>query len=167
MFPNLLVIVAAGLIPIVMSMIYYHPSLMGTAWLKEAGMTQEDMKANQKPLKFFLGFVLNVLLAFGIFTMITHEFSVVGLVGGDLELLKEGTTGGAFLAEYAGNYARFSHGAAHGIFTAFIVVAPFIGHQCLWSGKSFKIFLIDWFFWSLAVIVMGGVLAQWGAVPAV
>ena len=167
MFPNLLVIVAAGLIPIVMSMIYYHEKVLGTIWLKEAGMTKEDMKANQKPLKFLLGFILNVLLALGIFTMITHEFSVLGLVGGDMELLKEGTLGGDFLREYMGSFSRFSHGAVHGIFTAFLVIAPFIGHVYLWSGKSFKLFLLDWIFWALAVIVMGGVIAQWGGVPVV
>ena len=62
MTPNLLILVAAALIPIFLGMAWYHPSLFGTAWLKEAGMNQEDMKANQKPLKFFLGFVCNFLL---------------------------------------------------------------------------------------------------------
>ena len=164
MFPNLIVIVACGLIPIVMSMIYYHPSVLGTMWLKEAGMTRDDMKANQKPLKFLLGFILNVLLAFGVFTMVTHEFSVAGLVGGDPELMKEGTTAAAFLAEHAGNFSNFGHGAAHGIMIAIVAIAPFIGHVYLWSGKSFKLFLLDWVFWTLAVIVMGGVISQWGAV---
>jgi len=162
MLPNILVIVACGLIPMILGMAWYNPALFGKAWLKEAGLTEEAMKANQKPLKFLFGFILNVLLAFGVFTLVTHEFSILGLVGGDPALLQPGTTGGDFLAEYGGSFSRFSHGAVHGIFNAFFIVAAFIGHQCLWSGKSFKYFLIDWVFWSICVIIMGGVIAQWG-----
>ncbi|MDF1696796.1 MAG: DUF1761 domain-containing protein [Saprospiraceae bacterium] len=164
MTPNLLIIVATGLIPMVLGMAWYHPSLFGTAWLKEAGMTQEDMKANQKPLKFLLGFICNVLLAFGLFTMVTHEFSILGLVGGDMEAINSGTAA-AFLAEYGGNYARFSHGVVHALFAAVIVAIPFIGHQCLWQGKSLKYFLIDFAFWAVCMILMGGIIAQWGANP--
>jgi len=163
MTPNLLIVVATGLIPMILGMVWYNPSLFGTAWLNETGMTQDDMKANQKPLKFLLGFICNVLLAFGLFTLVTHEFSILGLVGGDPELLKPGTTGGAFLAEYGGSFARFSHGAVHGIFATILVAIPFIGHQCLWSGKSFKFFLIDVGFWLVCMVLMGGVIAQWGA----
>ena len=35
----------------------------------------------QKPMKFLLAFICNILLAFGLFTLITHEFAVLGLVG--------------------------------------------------------------------------------------
>jgi len=161
MTPNVLIIVATALIPMVIGMAWYHPSLFGNAWLKEAGMTAEDMKANQKPLKFLLGFICNVLLAFGLFTLITHEFSMLGLVGGDPELLKTGT-GAAFLAEYGGIFSRFSHGVVHGIFATLLFAIPLIGHQCLWSGKSFKLFLLDVGFWLVCIILMSGVIAQWG-----
>jgi len=161
MTPNLLIILATALIPIVVGMAWYHPSLFGNAWLKEAGMTQEDMKANQKPLKFLFGFIFNFLLAFGLFTMVTHEFSILGLVGGDPELLKSGTAG-AFLAEYGGSFSRFSHGVVHGILATIVMVVPIIGHQCLWSGKSFKYFLLDVGFWLVCIILMSGVIAQWG-----
>jgi len=162
MLPNVLIIVATGLIPVVLGMIWYNPALFGSVWLEEAGMTPEDMKANQKPLKFLLGFLCNVLLGFGLFTLVTHEFSVLGLVGGDVEALKSGT-GAAFLAEYGGSFARFSHGAVHGLFAAVLLALPFIGHQCLWSGRSFKYFLLDWAFWTLCIVLMSGVIAEWGA----
>lgn len=162
MTPNVLVIVATALIPMIIGMAWYNPSLFGNAWLKEAGMTQDDMKANQKPLKFLLGFICNVLLAFGLFTLVTHEFAILGLVGGDPALLGAGTTGGAFLAEYGGSFSRFSHGVVHGIFASLLFAIPFIGHQCLWSGKSLKHFLIDLGFWTVCIILMTGVIAQWG-----
>ncbi len=161
MIPNLIIIVGCAFIPMLLGMIWYNPSLFGAAWLNEAGMTQDDMKANQKPLKFFLGFVCNFLLAFGLFTAVVHEFSVLGLVGGDVELLKTGTAA-AFLGEYGGTFARFSHGIVHGIVAAFVFALPFIGHQCLWSGKSWKYFFIDFGFWLVCMILMGGVVAQWG-----
>ena len=161
MTPNVLIIVATGLIPMLLGMAWYNPALFGNAWLSESGMTQDDMKANQKPLKFLLGFICNVLLAFGLFTLVTHEFSILGLVGGNKELLTSGTAG-AFLAEYGGTYARFSHGVVHGIFAAVLLAIPFIGHQCLWSGKSFKLFLIDFGFWLVCMILMSGVIAQYG-----
>jgi hypothetical protein len=161
MTPNFLILLVAALIPMLLGMAWYHPSLFGTAWLKEAGMTQEDMKANQKPLKFFLGFVCNFLLAFGLFTAVTHEFSVIGLVGGDIELAKTGTAA-AFLAEYGGTFSRFSHGIVHGIEAAIVFALPLIGHQCLWSGKSRKYFFLDFGFWAVCIILMSAVIAQWG-----
>jgi len=159
---NYLIIIATGLIPMILGMAWYHSSLFGNAWLTEHGMTQDQVKANQKPLKFLLGFICNVLLAMGLFTMVTHELSVLGLVGGDKELIKAGTTGGAFLAEYGGSFSRFSHGAVHGIIAAVLVAIPLIGHQCLWAGKSLKLFLIDFGFWLVCMILMGGIIAQWG-----
>ena len=165
MTPNVLVVIATAIIPIILGMLYYNPALAGNAWLKEAGMTEDQMKENQKPLKFLLGFICNVLLAFGLFTLVTHEFSILGLVGGNEELLKPGTTGGAFLAEYGGNYARFSHGVVHGLFASVLLAIPFIGHQVLWSGKSFKYFLMDFVFWTICIVLMSGVIAQWGANP--
>jgi hypothetical protein len=164
MTPNMIILVAAALIPIFLGMAWYHPSLFGTTWLKEMGMTQDDMKANQKPLKFFLGFVLNFLLAFGLFAAGTHEFAVLGLVGGDPEVLQSGTAA-AFLAEYGGGFSRFSHGIVHGLGAAISFAAVFIGHSCLWRGKSFKFFSIDFGFWLVCMILMGGVIAQWGGVP--
>lgn len=164
MGPNMIIIAAAALIPIFLGMAWYHPSLFGTAWLNEMGMTEEDMKANQKPLKFFLGYVCNFLLAFGLFTVGTHEFAVLGLVGGDPALLQSGTAA-AFLAEYGGSFTRFTHGIVHGLVAAITFAIPFIGHRCLWGGKSFKFFSIDVGFWLVCMILMGGVIAQWGGIP--
>lgn len=163
MGPNMIIIAATALIPMILGMLWYHESLFGTAWLKENGMTKDDMKANQKPLKFFLGFICNFLLAMGLFLFTVHEVAILGLVGGDEELLKTGTAA-AFLAEYGGSFSRFSHGVVHGIVAAFAFAAPFLGHKCLWAGKSFKAFLLDWGFWLVCMILMAGVIAQWGAV---
>lgn len=161
MTPNVLVIIGSALIPMAVGMLWYSPAVFLNPWLKGAGMTMDEMKTGQKPLKFFIGFICNVLLAFGLFTLITHEFSLLGLVGGDPELLRTGT-GAAVLAEYGGVFARFSHGAVHGIFATLLFAVPLIGHQCLWSGKSFKYFLIDTGFWLVCIILMSGVIAQWG-----
>ena len=161
MTPNVLIIVATGFIPLVLSMLWYSPALFGNTWLNEMGMTKEDMKKNQKPLKFILSLVVNILLGFGLFTMSAHEFSVLGLVGGDPALATSGTAG-AFLAEYGGSFSRFSHGAVHAIFAAILVALPFLAHQAMWSGKSFKAFAIDFCFWLLAMVLMGGVISQWG-----
>lgn len=166
MYPNLLILIACAFIPMLVGMAWYNPSLFGKAWMEGAGLTSDAMKANQKPLKFFLGFVCNFLLAFGLFTAVTHEFSILGLVGGDAELLKTGT-GAAFLAEYGGSFSRFSHGIVHGIEAAVVFALPIIGHHCLWSGKSRKFFFIDFGFWAVCIILMTGVIAQWGASPIV
>ena len=73
--------------------------------------------------------------------------AVLGLVGGDPALATSGTAG-AFLAEYGGSFSRFSHGVVHAIFAAILVALPFLAHQAMWSGKSFKAFAIDFCFWT-------------------
>ena len=166
MTPNFLVLLGSAFIPMVVGMLWYNPKTFLNPWMKGAGLTEDEMKANQKPLKFLLGFICNFLLAFGLFTAVTHEFSILGLVGGDQELLKTGTAA-AFLAEYGGSYARFSHGIVHGIVAAVAFALPLIGHQCLWSGKGWKYFFIDFGFWLVCMILMCGVIAQWGGTMVV
>ena len=41
---NFLAIVVAAIVPLLIGAIWYNPSVLGTAWMKASGMTEEKMK---------------------------------------------------------------------------------------------------------------------------
>ena len=54
MFPNLIFVVVAALVPLVMGFIYYHPKVFGNAWMKACGLTKEKLEG------------ANMLVVFGV-----------------------------------------------------------------------------------------------------
>ena len=57
MMPNLAIIALAALIPLVVGFIWYHPKILGTAWMNAAGLTEEKLKGANMALIFFLVFI--------------------------------------------------------------------------------------------------------------
>ncbi len=163
MIPNLLVLLACSFIPFIVAFVWYHPKVFGgDTWTKVAGLTKEQGDTPVKPLKLGLSILLNFLIAFGMFNLAIHGFGVLGLVGGDMELLKTGTAA-AFLAEYGHNHNTFGHGMVHGLEATLIFVIPLVGYTTIFDRKSGKYFLINVGFWLISLMLIGGVLSQWGA----
>ena len=50
MIPNMLVVALAALVPLVMGFLYYNPKVFGNAWMKAAGVTQEQIEKAIRPL---------------------------------------------------------------------------------------------------------------------
>ena len=164
MVPNLLVLIGAAFIPFLIAFVWFHPKAFGgDTWTKIAGLTEEQGKTSVKPLKLALSIFLNFLLAFGVFNLAVHQFSMVGLVGGDVELLKVGT-GAAFMAEFGGRHLSFGHGLTHGFIGFFSYILPILGYAVIFERKSTKYLLVNSGFWLISLMLMGGVVTQWGAV---
>jgi len=165
MTPNILVILASGLIPFVVATIWFHKSLFGgDKWHAMADMSAQKSASPVKPLKLFLSIVLNLFLAFGMYLFSIHETGVFGMVGGETELMKTGTAA-AFLAEYGGNYHTVTHGLAHGIGATLFFLLPFLGYVVIFEKKSAKYFWVYLAYWLITLTLMSIVICVWGASP--
>lgn len=167
MGPNLLVLVGASFIPFLLAYIWFHPAVFGgDKWTQIAGMSAEKGATPVKPVKLLLSIVLNFLIAFGLFSFTVHQFSIIGLLGGNTELLKTGTAA-AFLAEYGSNHLSFGHGAVHGFLATVTFALPMLGYVVIFEKKSAKYFWVYLGYWFLSLVLMSGVICQWGAQSAV
>ncbi len=162
MVPNLLVLLGASFIPFLLAFAWFHPKLFGgDTWTKVAGLTPEQAATPVKPLKAMLTIIFNFFLAFGIFGLSVHQAGIFSVVGGNADLLKTGV-GAEFMAAYGQNHLTFGHGAFHGLIAAITFILPVLMYAVIFERKSAKYLWINWGYWILSLVLMGGVICQWG-----
>jgi len=163
MIPNFLVLFLASLIPFLFAYIYFHPKVFGgERWFKMANMNEPHLRTPVKPIKLILSMVLNFLLAIGLYNMCVHPAHVFGMVGGDTTAFQTETVR-AFMDLYATNHVTFGHGMLHGLLPSFLTfVLPVLGYVVIFEKKSTKYFLVYSAYWIISLVLMGGVISQWG-----
>lgn len=54
----------AGLLSLVLGFIWYHPKVLGTAWMEEAGLTEEKIQSGNMLVTFGLTFLITAYMAY-------------------------------------------------------------------------------------------------------
>lgn len=159
---NYWVIPLAALIPMVMGFIWYNPKVVGTAWMKEADMTDEKIKGGNMPLIFGLSFLFSMLLAFAMLQLSIHQFGFQSLI-----MEKDGTFSEAGISLfsqvmelYGDSYRTFGHGALHGTIGGLFIVFPVLATNGLFERKSWKYIWINTGYWVITMALMGGLVCQ-------
>lgn len=129
---NYLAVLAAAAVSFILGGLWYSPLLFGKIWMKEAGLTEKDMKKGNVGLSYLGGFVTAFIIAY-----ITSHF--IYFVGADT--VEQGLSLGFW------------------IWLGFIATTMF--GQVLWDGKSFKFYLINVSYYLAQLLIMGGILAVW------
>lgn len=155
---TLFVLLGSALIPLVMGFLYYNPKTMGNIWMKESGMTPEKGKNMNMPLVFGLMYLFSLFLAFMLFGITVHQSAVFSIFAD----LKNNTEAMAdkdlFLQKYDTLYRTFKHGAFHGFLSGIFLGFPLIGVNAFFEAKSFKYILIHVAYWTISMMLMGGVI---------
>lgn len=112
--------------------IWYGP-LLGKAWMKERGFTEEDLKQGNMAMIYGTTFVLSIVSAIFL---------------------------GHLLVHFGSMSARSTMMISVGVALGFIV--PAIGTNYLFSRASFRLFLIDAGYWLLFYAAMGAVFVVLG-----
>lgn len=166
MFANIGIIALAALVPMIMGFIWYNPKVLGTAWMKASGVTEEKMKGANMPLIFGLSFLLSFLLSFILFSLVVHQTDIYSLFAGEEGFLVEGSATmnrvGELMAEMGDRFRTFKHGALHGTIIGMFVVLPVLGTNALFERKGGKYIFINVGYWVITLALMGGILCQWG-----
>jgi len=156
---NIYALLVAALVPLIMGFVWYNPKLFGTAWMREAEMTEEKMKAGNMPVIFIISFILSFLLSFFVQFITIHQTGALGMIGGDLT--KALPSYSAFMADYGAAFRTFKHGALHGTMAGIFFVLPVMAVNGLFERKSWKYILINAGFWAVCLAIMGGIVCGW------
>lgn len=166
---NFLALIVAALIPLLTGFIWYHPKVFGNAWMRAAGLTEEQLKTGNMPLIFGLALLFSVLIAFDMHGLATHD----GFISGALYYETNGTMkpdpaseSGQWLEYYntklAASNHTFKHGAFHGLFIAGLFLGlPMVAINGLFERKGWKYIAINAGYWIVTFFLMGGLLAAW------
>jgi Protein of unknown function (DUF1761) len=124
---NWLGVLGAAVAGFLIGGLWYGP-LLGKAWQRESGLSDERIKNANMPLIFGTTFLLNLFAAF----ILAHVLDTYGEPSLDLSIMIAG-----------------------GIALGFVVTA--IGVNYLFARASLKLFLIDSGYWLLNYIAMGAI----------
>ncbi|MBK6860536.1 MAG: DUF1761 domain-containing protein [Saprospiraceae bacterium] len=138
---NMMAIGVASLIPMIMGFIYYHPKVMGNAWMNANGFSQESLGNGPKPIWYLVALVLSFLFAV--------KFAV------------EVTGPGQDVAPDGHSYVTFQHGMAHGIVNTIMIILPIFGTLSIFEKRSWTWAFINVGYWGLCLIIMQGILSAW------
>lgn len=167
---NLLVLLAAAIIPTITGFIWYNPKVLGNAWMKAAGLTEDSMKGANMAIIFGVSFVLSFLLAFSMTPVVIHQFGVMGMLEGAMRpespTMAEATAlFNSLMETYGSHHRHFGHGALHGAMTALLLVMPIMATSAMFERKGFKYIAINAGYWALTLAIMGGIICQFFKFP--
>ena len=165
MFPNMLIVALAALVPLVIGFVYYNPNVLGKAWMKVSGMTEEKMKEGNMAVIYGTAYVLSFLAAFWLFTLVVHQTDHYSLLMNEPGFGEDGSETmsqiGAFMEAYGDRFRTFGHGATHGGLIGLFIGLPILLTNGLFEGKGFKYGFINAGYWIITFALMGGILCQW------
>lgn len=159
---NILVVLAATLVPLVVGAVWYNPKILGKAWMEASGMTEEKAQGANMPLIFGLTLLFSFFIAFSMLSIVIHQFSVMGLLTQQPDYSTEGSESSALFCKimelYGNTYRTFKHGVFHGVIAGIGLAMPILGINSLFERKGFKYIAINAGYWIVSMGLMGGVI---------
>lgn len=126
-----LAIVIAGLIPMILGFIWYHPKVFGGAWMKSLGFTEDTMKEGNMAMTMGLATLISIIIAWKL-----NEWSSHTQPG----------------------MSQFVHGFYHGAMGVGLTAGLILISNSLFQRNSWTNILINVFYWILALGLMGAFL---------
>jgi hypothetical protein len=163
---NFYAILVASIVPMVLGFIWYHPKVMGNAWMQASSLTEEKIRAANMPLILGLSFVFAFMLSFVMNMLVIHQLHVYSLFQHfDKDVANPNTRVGALVKDIMDNFGQefrtFKHGALHGFMSALFIVFPVMATNAMYERKSWKYIWINFGFWAIAFLIMGGIISAW------
>lgn len=156
---NFLAIIVAAASAIVMGFIWYNPKIFGNAWMKAAGVTEEQIKSGNMAKILVLALFFALLIALMLQALVIHQSGAFSLVGGDPS--KALPSYNAFMDDYGDAFRTFKHGAFHGFLAGIFFALPLIGTNAIFERKSAKYILIHTGYWCVTLAIMGAIICGW------
>jgi hypothetical protein len=156
---NFYAILVAAASTLVVGAVWYSPMLFANAWMKETGLTEEQLKKGNMLKIFGLTFIFSIMIAMIMQVLTIHQFGAIGMVGGDPT--KALPSYNAFMADYGTVFRTFKHGALHGFMSGLFFALPLIAINGLFERKSWKYIFIHAGYWIVCLTIMGAIVCGW------
>ncbi len=165
MVPNWLAVIVAALVPTAVGFVYYNPKVLGTVWMKAAGVSPDSKEGANMAVIFGVSLVLSFMMSMFVNGTFIHQFAIQSLLmnepgfGDPASELGQWYTG--FMEKYGGNFRTFTHGIVHGIITGLFFVLPILGTNAMFERKGWKYIAVNVGYWIITLAIMGGILCAW------
>jgi len=161
---NLGVIAIAALVPLVIGFVWYHPKVLGVAWMKSCGLKKEEIQGANMPLILGLAYLFSFMLGTLVTMMVIHQNHLFSVFADNPDAALAGSEINAYLVDFTAKYGMkfrtFGHGAFHGIFSGLFIALPIIGTNALFERKSASYIFIHVGYWVVSLALMGGIICQ-------
>ncbi len=162
---NWIAVIVAALVPTIVGFLWYGPMAFQNAWMKAAGIKEEDMQGANMGLIFGIAILLSLFLAMGVMPMVIHQMHIYSIFISDPAATDASTELGAyvadFMAKYGGNFRTFQHGGFHGLMAGIFIVLPILGTNALFERKGWRYILINVGYWTVTLAIMGAIICGW------
>lgn len=155
----------AALIPLLVSLVWYQPSVFGRTWMTAAGVTAESLNSRNRILTFGLTYLIGLLIAMMLMPITIHQMSVWSVLSEEPGIKDPQSEIGRylndFMSKYGDNFRTFRHGALHGFMTSLFLALPLLGFNALSERRGFKYFAVNAGFWIVCLTLMGAIICGW------
>ncbi len=163
---NFYIFLIAAVIPLIVGAVWYNPKVLGNAWMKSTGLTEEQLQGANMLKIFGLTYVFSLLIALSLYGVVVHQSAIDSILLNEPGFGEAGSTLDVyyqdFMAKYGRNFRTFKHGAFHGVLFALMFAMPVIGINALFERKGFKYVAIHVGYWAISLALMGGLVCQFG-----
>lgn len=161
---NFLAIGAAALIPMVVGFIWYHPKVLGTAWMKACNLDEEKLKGGNMAVVFGVSLLLSFMLAIITQVIVIHQTHLFSILGVQPDFKEAGSMSSELFNKitelYGHSFRTFKHGVFHGVIFSIFFILPVLGTNAMFERKGFKYIMINVGYWTLTLALVGGVICQ-------
>ncbi|MBA4154122.1 DUF1761 domain-containing protein [Flavobacterium sp.] len=158
---NFISVLVAATSTLVVGAVWYSPMLFANAWMKESGLTEEQLKKGNMLKIFGLTFLFSVMIAMIMQVLSIHQFGALGMIGGPDYIETAKPSYAAFMADYGTVFRTFKHGALHGFMSGLFFAFPLIAINGLFEHKSWKYIFINAGYWTVSMTIMGAIVCGW------
>jgi Protein of unknown function (DUF1761) len=162
---NFIAVIVASFVPLMVGFVYYHPKVLGTAWMQTCNLKEEDLKTTNMIKLFGVSMVLNLLFAMQMNMVVIHQMALGSLIMHfEADTKIEGTDAWKFLEAakpFMNEFRTFGHGALHGFIASIFFALPILGVAAMFERKSGKYILINWGYWAISMVITGGIICAW------
>jgi len=158
---NFLSPVVAAFTTLLVGFIWYHPKVLGTLWIKEAGLTVDESQKENLFVIFGFTFVFSIFIGIIMQALTIHQFGALGMIGGGTKLAEAKPSFAAFMADYGTAFRTAKHGALHGFFTGLFFAFPMIAINGLFERRSWKYIFIHSGYWIVTLTIIGAIVCAW------
>jgi Protein of unknown function (DUF1761) len=74
---NFIAVLVASLASLLIGYVWYNPKVFGSIWMREAGLTEEELKKGSMVKIFGLTIIYSLLLAFWMPQLVIHQVGVI------------------------------------------------------------------------------------------
>lgn len=76
---NITAILISSLIPMLVGFVWYHPKVLGTAWMNITGITDEKIKSSNMLLILGITLLFSVMMSMAMTSMVIHQIHLGSL----------------------------------------------------------------------------------------